>query len=199
MGGKMSKMSMGEYWTEKVFHTPDAENPGLFPTEVSNNGLMGHFEKFEATQGVIQQVWIFMHNLGSSRSKMEDGLNLPKIAGLWHEFIVVKSRVGNSIWYLSFEKDMEGIRVQCGTTLESVKEYYRKQQRTGNVTPENRNTEQGREVNYGNRILDIFEWIVKMKQLLWGYHITERNCHVFASMLFEAITRQKGKEHRWLK
>jgi hypothetical protein len=173
-----SGSAKGEDWTKTLYFTPDAENPGPSPTEVSDNDLKSHFAKVEGTGEDIKQVWIYKHNLSSL---------VPKWFGAWHEFTVVESKS----WYWSFEKDSKGIRVQRGKTLKSVKEYYRGERRTGTVEPEGRPSQQGRK---GDTIQDIFIWIYRKDYLNQSYHVTESNCHYFASLLFEAIARQKGRQ-----
>jgi hypothetical protein len=181
-------MAFGNEWTKTLYFTPDADNPNPRLEKVQNDNLMDYFAGVEGTGEDIQQVSIYKHSLGSLQSLKEGGLQFPMMAGLWHEFIVVESNSGK---YWSFEKDMLGIRVQRGGTEEPVvKEYYRGVRRTGTVRPEGRPSQGG---HRGDRILDTFRWIFNVDQLLWGYHVTERNCHHFASMLFEAIARQKNR------
>jgi hypothetical protein len=169
--------SKGGDWTKTLYFTPDAKNPGSSPAEVSDNDLKSHFAEVEGTEEDIVRVDIFKSNLKPY---------IPKLCGAWHEFIVVESKS----WYWSFEKDSKGIRVQRGKTLKSVKEYYRGEKRPGTVKPEGRDFQLGQ----GDKIQDIFIWIYRKDYLNHSYHVTKSNCHYFASLLFEAIARQKGRQ-----
>ncbi len=178
LSNSSSGSSKGDGWTNTLYFTPDAENPGSSPTEVKNDNLKSHFAKVEGTGEDIKQVWIYKHNLFSL---------VPKWCGAWHEFTVVESKS----WYWSFEKDSKGICVQRGKTLKSVKEYYRGKERTGTVKPEGRPSQQGHK---GDTIQYIFIWIYKEEYLKEGYHATKNNCQYFASLLFEAIARQEDRQ-----
>lgn len=172
-----SSASGGSDWTSSLYFTANAKTPGIYPAKISDEELMDYFKKVEGTEDQIIRVWIFKQNLSAW---------LPKVFGAWHEFTVVEST--NYFW--SFEKDSKGICVQRAKTRVHVKDWYRGVERTGSVTPEGRDPQKGRE---GDTVNDIIWWIYKENYLKRGYHATKSNCHYFASLIFEAIARQKGR------
>ena len=177
---KSSGASKGDEWTNTLYFTSEPENPGSSPTEIKDHNLESYFDKVEGTGENIEKVEIFKIKLSLLSSR------IPVIAGAWHEFTVVKSEN----WYWSFEKNSKGIYVQQGKTAESVKDYCFGEKRT-KVNPEGRHSEEEHE---GDTIQDIFIWIYSNDHLNQGYHATKSNCHHFASLVFEAIARQNGRQ-----
>ncbi|CAJ0570895.1 unnamed protein product, partial [Mesorhabditis spiculigera] len=103
--------------------------------------------------------------------------------GYWHEYTIVRS----TNWYWSFEKNSTGIFVQRSKNLIDVHCYF-----AGEARKEDRSEGRSSVVAFHENILDVGKWIVNRGELSATYHYTERNCHHFASLLYEAITRTKG-------
>ncbi|CAG2168442.1 unnamed protein product [Oppiella nova] len=178
-GRSNGQYGQGGEWTNKLYFTDDAENPGESPVEISDDEVETYFAEVEGTEENIVDARIYKNNLFTSW--------LPKLGGMWHEFTVVESKS----WYWSFEKNAEGIQVQRGKTLKSVRDSFRGEARVGSVEPEGRPPTKGHK---GDTIQHIFVWIYKKDELNKDYHVTKSNCHFLASMVFEAIARLKGRK-----
>lgn len=146
--------------------------------KIEDDNLHEYFGALGAYGEKILMVEIFKHNL---RSKY-----LPKLFGLWHEFTVVRS----TNWWWSFEKQSDAIYVQRSVEKATVRNRFKGKRRTGRVVYEGRDAEYGR---IGDSIFHIFDWIYAKDEIHGGYHLTKSNCHYFASLLFEAIARQKDR------
>jgi hypothetical protein len=154
----------------------DKENDKYSTIEIEDSNLRSYFGDLGTKKEEIEKVEIFKNNL----------TGFPIVAGAWHEFTVVES----TSWFWSFEKQDYGICVQRSKDKLIVKDKFRGKDRKGSVKDEGRAAQLGR---YGETIYDIFNWIYKNDFVIEGYHITKKNCHYFASLLFEAIARQEGR------
>lgn len=157
-----------------VFIDYDEDTPN--ETTLNEVQLLNYFEGLKTKKEEILTARIWKHAL-----KYLSGL-----VGDWHEFTVVES----TNWYWSFEKQMDAIYVQRSKKLADVKYKINGSDRCNTVKPEGRFNNN---VGYKENIHNIIQWIINRGELSNTYHITESNCHFFASLLYEAIVRNCGR------
>ncbi len=83
---------------------------------------------------------------------------------------------------------MYGICVQRSKKESNVKNKLKGENRTDRSMKKEGRAANGR---YGETIYDIINWIYRRGEVNKGYHWQTSNCQIFASVLFEAIDRQK--------
>ncbi|GMS78026.1 hypothetical protein PENTCL1PPCAC_201, partial [Pristionchus entomophagus] len=111
---------------------------------------------------------------------------LSVLIGAWHEFTLVES----TKWYWTFEKYMDGLYVQRAKKKACVKNMYVGDKRSDcDIRGEGR---ESNEITFQESIGDVISWIDKNKEQNKKYHLTQSNCHHFASRVYEAITRTAG-------
>ncbi|CAL2027694.1 unnamed protein product [Caenorhabditis brenneri] len=106
--------------------------------------------------------------------------SVTQLFGVWHEYTLVKT----TNWWWSFEKTMEGIFVQRKKEKSQVQQEFGNEVRQNDI-PEGRSSD----VLYGENIEKIADWIFNRDELNNTYDVRRQNCHFFASLLYEAITR----------
>ena len=106
--------------------------------------------------------------------------------GAWHEYTIVES----TNWYWSFEKKADAIYVQRSKNEADVINKCVGEERNKPIWPEGRSNDN---VQYEEKIYNIIEWIINRGEIGNTYHFTKRNCHYFASLLYEAIVRAKNR------
>ena len=95
-------------------------------------------------------------------------------------------------WYWSFEKQDYGICVQRSKNPLLVKYMLKGKDRKGSMDNEGRALQSGSD---GKTIYDIFNWIYRNDYVNEGYSIfNKKHCQTFASVQYEAISRQNGRQ-----
>jgi hypothetical protein len=166
----------GGKWTGTLIFIDYNNNNVQDKTTLTEEKLLNYFKKLGTKEEKICKAKIWKHPLSY----------LPGIFGDWHEYTVVES----TNWYWSFEKQMDAIYMQRSKNETDVKNKLDGEGRSNRIVPEGRSNDN---VQYGENVYNIIEWIINRKALDTTYHITESNCHYFASLLYEAIVRDCGR------
>lgn len=145
-------------------------------TKINEQQLLDYFEGLGAQEEELLNANIWKHALEYLTGWFGD----------WHEFTVVES----TNWYWSFEKQSNAIYVQRSKKLADVKYKIDGSDRKNTVKTEGRST---RDVGHNENIYNIMEWIINRRELHKTYHLTNSNCHFFASLLYEAVCRDCGR------
>ncbi|CAL2027693.1 unnamed protein product [Caenorhabditis brenneri] len=170
MESSNDKTSKGGNWTGCLFYWN-----GEKTTQVPADKVLHFFRnRLQAENEIIKFAKIRKYNLWW----------IPGWFGNWHEYTLIQS---TNYWW-SFEKMSSGIHVQKSKNKEDV-------QCTFEGEPRNKDRPEGRSaiVSHGENILDVAKWIIMRNELGNPYHVTKRNCHYFASLLYEAIVRKEGR------
>ncbi|KXJ09226.1 uncharacterized protein LOC114575902 [Exaiptasia diaphana] len=177
-----SKQKTGKDWQSKVYFDPHADQEGP-RHEISKDDLEAvaglPFTDYDQVRDIIQEsevierIWAYKCPLFSFQMTQ---------ALLYHEFIVIRTNQ----WWWSIEKNTQGITVQRGMELASVKDHYRRGNRN---TPIEEmavdNARQNREMR------DVLEWFFFENQLNQDYHWIKDNCQVFGNKLFNEFAANR--------
>ncbi|CAB3409547.1 unnamed protein product [Caenorhabditis bovis] len=170
----------GAKWVPKVkFIT--YSNGCIFSRYLNPEELLKFAEEEGANDEIIKEAKIWKHRLS---------LFIPIVFGLWHEFTIIKS----TNWYWSFEKNFECLVVQRSSNHNDVLTQFDGNKRLGEACNEGR---WDHDIDFGENICNIIEWILNENELNNDYHMFRSNCHFFASRVYEAVTRTMRKRHHY--
>ncbi|CAB3401595.1 unnamed protein product [Caenorhabditis bovis] len=165
----------GAEWTPTIRFISYDENGDVTRTPpIEADDLLEFFDEQGASAEVIVKAKIWKHQLFDV---------FPAWFGLWHEYIVVET----TNWFWSFEKFSCSLFVQRSRRLDDVLRRIAGKSRK----PERPEGRWDDDVRFGETIQNVIEWILNTGKLETNYDTFKSNCHFFASLLYEAITRTK--------
>ncbi|KAE9547365.1 hypothetical protein FO519_009423 [Halicephalobus sp. NKZ332] len=159
-----SSGSKGGTWTNKLVFIDYNEDNKPIETELDEEHVVRRFQGLGANDEKILKAKIWKHAL----------TGLTGLVGDWHEYTVVES----TNWYWSFEKQMDAIYVQRSREEANVKNKLNGGNRSTRIRPEGRSNNN---VEYGENICNVIEWIINKGELSNTYHLTQKaeldGCH----------------------
>lgn len=104
---------------------------------------------------------------------------------LYHAFIVFETQN----WWWSIEKNAQGLTIQRSKTLNSIKQYYRRIERTSGI----RSVELFKEATGKGTVSDLVHYLWRKDELNKSYLFIYRNCQDFVNVVFNG-TNAEGKK-----
>eukprot|EP00117_Sycon_ciliatum_P013221 scpid89857/ scgid13965/ len=184
----VSKSTLGASYTYNVYidkhcvicDKPDEARPEVRTVTVSADQIqdIDPWESFDDNE-CLQRIYLYKNPL--YKRQITQCL-------LFHSFVVFQTK---SHWW-SFEKNGDGVTVQRSTTKQTVRDYYRRDRRTGYV--------EGRHVRFvldddvtDNRqtLNDVMQFMRKTNLVSRKYNVIRANCQDFAKALVNNFAREK--------
>ncbi|EGT58361.1 hypothetical protein CAEBREN_19348 [Caenorhabditis brenneri] len=170
-------MSFGGDWTGCLHFWDDDKKKWI---QVSADKVHQFFRNVLKAEGEI----IIFSEIRKYDLDMIPEWRIPGWFGNWHEYTLVET----TNWYWSVEKMAEGLFVQRSKSKNIIRCKFGADDRS-----KDRSEGRSSNVSFGENLMKIAQWIINRRELGNTYHVLDRNCHHFASLLHEAIVRSEGR------
>lgn len=125
---------------------------------------------------------------------------LPKWGKLHHKLVVCHTRNKHSATelrnYLSFEKDTEGVVVQCSTKEDDVKLFKWRKDSSLTIKEERRDLSEYATLSAGNQPLEELFYIL-IQEMEKPYHLQTRNCQQFVNTIISKLSPRRESIKRF--
>ena len=171
-----SQTSGGSQWLGEIYFDPNADTKEGSAPRVKKGEIISKLKKLLEDENItnekITNVWVYKTPLISN--------SLSNVL-LYHSFVVYETKS----WWWSIEKNSEGITIQRGYKLSSVKDNYRQKPRKTTLLwwkPIELIHDTGRKT-----IGELVDFLAAKNVLNDRYDLTLANCKHFAKILFDEV------------
>lgn len=161
----------GENWTNQVYFDPNADLTGRLLEEITAANLLYEMGLWIEGEELIEEIWVYKCPLAEWQLTM---------ALFNHQFVVFRT----PWWWWSIEKNDQGITVQRGKKLSSVRDRYRRGPRKKYIEQMSRDV--GR-----RKMKDLVDWLHQKNESHKKYHYLTENCKDFAKRVFDEFAKSK--------
>ncbi|KAK4011324.1 hypothetical protein OUZ56_020440 [Daphnia magna] len=166
--------SVGGNYSRKLYFNPTADQSSTDGYWIEDQEVREKLPNLIDANEKIQNAYIYSNPLYKWQ---------PINGKFYHAIILIQTLN----WWLSFEKNTEGIAIQRSKDIESVRDMYQRKKRTTGLTPWTRirkiKTTQGNNIT----INELINYIWRKDILNKDYHVLDANCQDFAAMVFDRI------------